>query len=141
MVRLPAPYCPSNRPEAGLTLIEVLIALAIMSIAMTAIIQSVSHNIRATDYLQTKTMAMWVGQQVLNEARAGLVSVPAPPDQLRQTTTLLQRDWYWQAEQMPTLNPRIQKIRVRVYQRPPEDHDAVSLVTLTTWLSRAKLAS
>ncbi len=68
--------CPSQRFQAcvGLTLIEVLIALAIVGIAMTAIIKATSQNIRSTAYLQNKLIAMWVGQQVSNEMLAGITS-------------------------------------------------------------------
>ena len=72
--------------QAGLTLIEVLIALAIVSIAMTAIIKATSQNIRSTQYLEHKTLAAWVGEEVLNKARVELLRLPFPPDKQRDST-------------------------------------------------------
>jgi prepilin-type N-terminal cleavage/methylation domain-containing protein len=57
----------SQHTQSGLTLIEVLVALAIISIALTAIIKATSENIRGTAYLQDKTIAMYVARQILNE--------------------------------------------------------------------------
>jgi len=99
----------------GLTLIEVLIALAIVAIALTAVIKAASQNIRSTAYLQHKTIAMWVGRQVLNEIRVGALKLPEEGDKTEQATTMLGQNWRWQAEQKPTPNNRIKKIEVNVF--------------------------
>ena len=54
----------------GFTLLEVLIALAIISIALTAIIKASSQNIKDTAYLEDKAIANWVGLEVMNEVKA-----------------------------------------------------------------------
>lgn len=111
------------RQHAGLTLIEVLIALAIVGIAMTAVIKATSQTIRATDYLQTKTVATWAAQEVMNEIRVHMITLPNAPDKLKQTNTLLGRDWYVEAEQAQTPNKRIYKINVNVYTREKVDEE------------------
>jgi general secretion pathway protein I len=117
---------------AGLTLIEVLIALAIISIAMTAVIQADSQIFRDTRYLQDKTIALWVGQQVLNEARVGIIKLPAAPDKLSLTTTILNKEWHWQAEKEITPNKHIDKIMVQVYENA--DEEASPLANLESYL-------
>jgi general secretion pathway protein I len=126
------------KTQSGLTLIEVLIALAIVAIAMTAVIKATGQNIRGTTYLQDKTIAMWVGQQVLNEARLGLLSIPPPPDKLKETTTMLGQDWYWRASQEDTHNNHIKKVEVRVYSSDTDDDDAASLISMETYLYHAE---
>jgi general secretion pathway protein I len=106
----------------GFTLIEVLIALVILSIALTAIIKSTSQNIKDTAYLQHKMIAAWVGNEIINEARIGLLKLPAAPDSLKDETTMLGEKWTWQATMTPTPNPRIQKIVVDVAQDKPFIH-------------------
>jgi len=118
----------------GLTLIEVLIALAIISIAMTAVIKATTQNIRETDYLQQKTMAMWVGQNVLNEVRAGVLVLPDGASSLKQETVLLGRPWYWQAFKETTPNKRISKIEVKVFNHEEEQEEATPLIRLETYL-------
>ena len=117
----------------GLTLIEVLIALAIVAIAMTAIIQATSQNIRGTNYLQNKTIAMWVGQQVLNEARLNLIMIPKPPDKLKAATDMLGSTWYWQATQSDTRNKNIQQIEVRVFTQDTDDDEATPVISMETY--------
>jgi len=123
----------SKKNNLGLTLIEVLIALAIVSIAMTAIIKATSQNIRNTTYLQTKVIATWVGQQLMNEARVGYLPLPNSPDKLNDTTEMLGRDWYWQIGAEDTPNKNIKKIAVSVYAHEPVD-DETPVVSLESYL-------
>jgi general secretion pathway protein I len=120
----------------GLTLIEVLIALAIISIAMTAVIKASSQNIRSTAYLQNKTIAMWVGQQALNEVRAGVLKLPNS-DTTKETTNMLGHEWYWEVDQAETPNKRINQIRVRVFA-DEKDEESTPLLTLETYLYHAE---
>lgn len=104
-----------RRSESGLTLIEVLIALAILSIALTAVIKSASQNIRTTLYLQNRTIATWVATDVMNSIRAGVIK---PQNDLTEEDQTLGQHWQWKATVNPTPNPRIKKIIVDVYQQP-----------------------
>jgi general secretion pathway protein I len=103
--------------NAGFTLIEVLIALAILSIALTAIIKSTSQNIKDTAYIQTKTIATWVGTQAINEARVGITTFPLSPAKLSQETEMLGRKWTWEGSMSPTPNIHIKKINVTVFDQ------------------------
>lgn len=98
----------------GFTLIEVLVALAILAIAIIAIIKSTTQNIRDTLYLQNKTIANWVGTEVVNEVRAGLLKPSSENDSIEQETEMLGRKWTWQASLQTTPNPHIKKIKVTV---------------------------
>ncbi len=120
----------SKRTQRGLTLIEVLIALAIIAIALTAIIKAVTENIRGTSYLEDKTAALYVAEQVANEAQVGLLKLQSQT--LTETTNMLGRDWYWQAEMQATANAAIQKISVSVYKNEPETAEA-PIINLTTY--------
>jgi len=107
----------SPKKTEGFTLIEVLVALAILSIALTAIIKSTSQNIKDTLYLQNKTIAMWTGTNMLNEIRAGILIVPAAPDHLETETESLGQQWICKANVIATPNPKIKEINVDVYEK------------------------
>lgn len=124
-----------KKQRQGLTLIEVLIALAILSIALTAVIKATSQNIRSTTYLQDKTIALWVAQLVLNEARVGATKLPDPPDKLQQEVKMLDRKWYYQAKQEPTGNKRIERVKVNVYSSNDFDN-ATPLINLESYYYR-----
>ena len=131
LVRQMVPFI--QRQCSGLTLIEVLIGMAIVSIALAAIIKTTTQNIQATKYLQDKTMATWVGQQVLNEVRVGVLTLPSTND-LKQKTVLLGRDWYWESSQEETANSRIKKITVNVYAHENVDQDEFPLINLESYI-------
>lgn len=121
------------RKQIGLTLIEVLIALAIVSIAMTAVIKATSQNINSTGYLQKKTIAMFVGQQVINEARAKILKGGSSGNQ-KLKTEMLGQDWYWRTEEEETPNNRIKKITVKVYENEDDEEEASSIITLESYV-------
>lgn len=100
--------------NAGFTLIEVLIALVILSIALTAMIKATSQHIQDTIYIQNKMTANWVGVQVINEVRAGIIKLPVEPGTLKKHTAMLGRQWQWEANLSTTPNPHIKKISVDV---------------------------
>ena len=103
------------RNNHGFTLIEVLISLAILSIALMTIIKFTSQNIRDTAYVQNKTIANWVGSQVINEVLAGVLKL-SESDHEEQETEMLGRKWSWQASLVSTPNPHIQEVHVDVFQ-------------------------
>jgi len=116
-----------------MTLIEVMIALAIIAIALTAVIKATSQNIRDTTYVQQKIIANWVGLQVINQARVGLISLPDFPEQLKQQTKMLGRTWNWAAAVKSTPNMHIQEIDVDV-----SGMDDTKLVTLVSYVYHAQ---
>lgn len=131
-------YClnPSAKRQLGLTLIEVLIALAILGIAMTAVIKATSQNIRSTSYLQNKTIAMWVGQEVLNEARVGIEKLPNGSDSLKQSRMMLGKEWYFSGSQEETPNQHIKKIKVNVFA--DENEESTPLIRLESYVYHAE---
>ena len=124
-----------NTRERGLTLIEVLIAVAIISIAMTAIIKATSQNIRSTSYLQNKTIALWVAKQVLNEARVGVSVPPFAPAKAQKQVQALGKDWHWVAYQTRTANIHIVKLTVKVYEQEPDDEEATPIIELESYIN------
>jgi len=134
MVKLKINYC--NKRKLGLTLIEVLIALAIVGIAMLAVIKASSQTIRSTTYLQQKTIALWVAQQALNEVRAGVIKLSGS-DTVNQKTEMLGQYWYTEIRQTPTPNKRIMNISVRVFDHDNYDADDTPLIGMETYMYHA----
>jgi general secretion pathway protein I len=114
--------------NAGFTLIEVLIALAILSISLTAIIKSTSQNIKDTGYLQDKTIAHWVGMNALNEARLGITKPTTSPTP--QDTEMLGEHWTTETNYSASKNPHIRELHVVVKKQG----SSKKLITLTGYL-------
>jgi general secretion pathway protein I len=133
------PSTVSKTKQLGLTLIEVLIALAIISIAMTAIIKATSQTIRGTQYLQTKMTALWVGQTIMNEVLIGIRKLPNPPDQLKEAVTMLNHDWFVVANLTTTPNNRIKQVNVQVYEQETEGDHTPSIIRLESYVYDAQV--
>jgi general secretion pathway protein I len=129
MVRLFSKIYLKQQRHDGLTLIEVLIALAIVGIAMLAVIKAVSQNIRATHYLQQKTVALWVAQSILNEAKAGVLAVDHSSGN-QATTHALGQDWHWQLFSETTPNPHIFKLMIKVFATESDQEADSAILTL-----------
>jgi general secretion pathway protein I len=123
-----------NSDDAGLTLIEVLVALAIIAIALTAVIKATSQDIRGTDYLQKKTIALWVGEQAMNEVRVGLVKTSSDSRNDSHLSTIVGTEMYWHAIQDTTPNKRIKKITINVYDKKDVNDDDSPIVALEGYI-------
>lgn len=134
MVISKASFFPRYFHQAGMTLIEVLIALAIISIAMTAIIKAASQNIRGTQYLQEKTVAMWVAQEVMNNIRVGVIQLSGSTTQEKNTRNALGKDWYYDASLVETPNKNIKKIIVKIFTHQTDSESATPIVTLASFV-------
>ncbi|WP_283745429.1 type II secretion system minor pseudopilin GspI [Sideroxydans sp. CL21] len=105
------------RNSAGFTLLEVLVALAILAIAMAAVSRTASSSIRNVDALRIRVIADWVAQNRLANHQA-MSDWPAQgiqtgsEDQAGQT-------YPWQEEVIDTPNPTMRRIVVSVYS--PDD--------------------
>lgn len=105
----------------GFTLIEVLIALAILSIALITIIRVTGQNIRDNVYLQTKTIATWVGLNVINQVRVGQLKLPEGLDGLDGEMGMLNHKWSWKGNLTPTPNVHIKEIKIVVFEEPSHE--------------------
>lgn len=119
----------SLTPHRGFTLIEVLIALAIVAIAMTAIIKTTGDDIRTTAYLKEKTTAYWVAMNVLNETLAGASVAPATGETKTGRTEMLGHGWPWALSAESTGNGRIRQWVVKVFS--PDDASRARVVMMS----------
>jgi len=55
--------------ERGFTLLEVLVALVIVGLGMTAVFSQISQSLTATARLRDKTLATWIGTDRITELR------------------------------------------------------------------------
>jgi general secretion pathway protein I len=121
-----------NDKVQGMTLIEVLIALSIIAIALTAILKATSQAIQANNYLERKTHAALVGQMLINSVLGGIIKLPiASPEPLTGQTKLFEQIWYWQLMRKPTLNKNIFMISAEIYQQPDQENSPI--VTLDSY--------
>lgn len=104
---------------AGFTLIEVLVALAILGVALGALVKAGSEHARNTHYLQERTLAHWAGQNLVARYEAGLIV----PERGTATGTVREagQDWEYRLEigeevpEAPLELPPVLRIEVTVW--------------------------
>jgi general secretion pathway protein I len=95
----------------GFTLIEVLLALAVISIALTALLKATSEDISGVERIKQKSIRHWVADQGLTMIQLGLLQVP-PNRVITEKTVLFNQSWYWRAEEKPTKLPGVHQITI-----------------------------
>lgn len=97
----------------GFTLIEVLIALAVVALALLALTRAAIVQVRGFDGLQERTLAGWVAANTLAETR--LPGTFPPTGRSEGRTRLGERDWRWTREVEATPDVDIRRIDIRVF--------------------------
>jgi general secretion pathway protein I len=97
---------------AGFTLIEVLVALAIVAIGMAAVLEALTSSANTAMYLQSKTFAEWVA---LNRVETVRLSGAVPGTGTSSDTIgYAGRNWEWRQKVTPTQIPGMVQIAVDV---------------------------
>ncbi|MGA8277757.1 MAG: type II secretion system minor pseudopilin GspI [Rhodanobacteraceae bacterium] len=113
----------------GFTLIEVLIALAVIALALLALSRTATVEVRDFDALRERTLAGWVAANVLTETRLA----PALPGTGSSDgrVEFAGREWRWTRDVKATPDASIRRIDLRVFLGQARDPSA----TLTGFVS------
>jgi general secretion pathway protein I len=104
------------RAARGFTLIEVLVALAIVTIGMAAVMGALNSSANTINYLRDKTFAQWVAlNQIANIRISGQQPATGNSD---GDLDYAGRSWHWRQEVVATDVPGLVRIDVKV--RPKE---------------------
>lgn len=95
----------------GFTLIEVLLALAVVAIALTALLKASSQNVIHMNQLKEKSISHWVAMQGIAAIQLGLIPIQ-PNQEISQVTTMLGQRWYWRAKLSATPIKTTQQITI-----------------------------
>ena len=118
----------------GFTLIEVMVALAVVAIALPALLMSLYQQVDSTGYLRDKSLANMVAANKLTEIR--IVS-RASQSLLRGkdsgVSPMADRDWYWWLDSQPTEVENFYRVEITVAL--DEERREQPLHTLVAFLS------
>jgi general secretion pathway protein I len=95
----------------GFTLIEVLVALIIVSIALLAVIRTSHMSLTSQIYLEEKTTAHWIAANEIARLQLGLEIAPIEHKEI----TILDRKFYYSAVTQKTPDPHVDKIHLEVF--------------------------
>ena len=123
----------NRRTAAGFTLLEVLVALAVIALSMGAIIKATGDYTNNQSYLRDRTMALWVARNVLVQFRVD----KEWPDvgERKGTQEMGNREWRWLAVTSQTDEEELRRLDVEVFPIDSEDDD-LPLSVLSGFLVR-----
>jgi general secretion pathway protein I len=131
------PALPARR-SAGFTLLEVLVALAVIAIALAAIIHAAGSMAGNTVYLKQKVHAHWVAMNYMAELRRNK-AWPLPSTQKKEVRFYGQ-DWQRITKfsaNLPT--PNIMRIDIAVL--PAGGDEKYPLVSLTSFIANPQITT
>ena len=121
------------RPRVGgFTLLEVLVALAVLALTMGAVIKGVGGYAGNQAYLRDRTLTTWVARNVLVDQQVK----EAWPDvgELKGTSKMGGREWRWIGTVSQTDEQDLRRLDVRI--RPIDAEDSEPIAVLSGFLRR-----
>ncbi len=111
--------------RAGFTLVEVLVALAIVSIALLAALRAAGQGTTNVGDLRSRLLAGWVAENLLAEHRARRDWLPLGIQ--RGTGRQGGLEFAWREEITATPNPAFRRVDVFVFAAPEESRSLARL--------------
>jgi general secretion pathway protein I len=123
----------SRHKNGGFTLLEVLIALAILAISAAALLRQTQLQVKQQFELELKTYAMWVADDALSALTAQAQWPPLGRNE--QHVLLHEQDWLVTTDVQVTPDPLLRKVEVGVSLAADNNADH-ALVSFTTFRGR-----
>ena len=117
-----------RRSERGLTLLEVLVALAIFAMSSMALMRSVGQHINTLTLMEEKTFAAMVADNQM-------AKVMLDPKGLKKQSgkdNLADRDWYWTITPVSTQEGLIRAFDVEVARKAR----GAAIVTVRSYVAK-----
>jgi general secretion pathway protein I len=114
------------RSHTGFTLVEVLVALAVLAIALAAVMRAMAQSVDTTVTLREHNMALWVAQNQL--ATHQMRQDWPAPDTIDGEAEMGGMKWYWREQVSATPEPQMRRIEITVRSRPDSKDTRAKLV-------------
>lgn len=118
--------------EFGFTLVEVMVALAVVALALPALLLTLHQQIDSTAYLRDKSIARLVANNKLVEYRLlAKARNELPKEKDSGVMSMAQREWYWRTTSVKTQVPGFVRTTVSVATR----EEGLPILTLSAFFT------
>jgi general secretion pathway protein I len=111
----------------GFTLLEILIALAILAIAFASIITVSTNQSVNVAYLRDKTLAHWVAMNEMTELQISNKWPPTGKQQGDEEMGL--HKWHWVRTITTTPDDRVRQVEYTIFRARGDEHPVTRLVS------------
>ncbi len=119
-----------HKKQQGFTLIEVMVALTIIAISLTALISTSGAQANSVSYLKQKTLAHWVAMNELTQLRI-LGSLPDAGDK-KGSTKMADHEWFWIRSSVKTEQENTRQITYIVFSDKDYQRNLTTLIGYVT---------
>jgi general secretion pathway protein I len=120
-------------PQRGFTLLEVLVAVTVLALALTAIISGGSSYARSAASLRDKTLALWVARNKLAEIE--MLPVWPQSGNSNDDVQMGGDTWTWRVDVGATQDPTLRRVNISVQKK--SEAAKHNYIELTTFISMA----
>jgi len=122
-------FCPTKSRRSGFTLLEIMIALAIVSIAMVSLLALANRSIGVHDRLQRITSATLLAQQKMAETEVNARQGTLQNSEMQGEFSGPYAAYRWQITYADTPLPSVQMVTVTVLWGDEERNELVDLAS------------
>ena len=124
----------NNKVQSGFTLVEVMVALAVVAVALPALMMALYQQIDGTAYLRDKSIAHMVAANKLTEIRILAEATRRLPEgEESGVREMAGREWNWWRQSTKTEVADFYRIEIKVAEG--EDQVDQPLIRLSAFLS------
>ena len=119
-----------NTFSKGFTLNEVMLAMAIFSIAGIALLSAADNNFKNSTHLEQKVLANWVASNQL--VAATLDKTWPPKNNKKGTVEMAGQEWFWLRKVIKTENKDMRSVVIEIRSKEDQERAITSMVTFVS---------
>lgn len=117
----------------GFTLIEVMLAMAIFSIAGIALLSAADNNFKNLSHLEQKVLANWVASNQL--VAATLDKTWPPKNNKKGKVEMAGQEWFWLQRVIKTENKDMRSVVIEIRN---EEDQKLAITSIVTFVSKSQ---
>lgn len=119
-------YKKRQPSSGGFTLMEVMVSLAVIAIALSALVKSSGVNTSNMGYIRDKTFAHWVAMNKATELN--LNGAWVSPGRSNGTSKMASQEWHWTMIVSTTPNENIRKYDLEIRRDSQDENPLITVI-------------